>query len=109
LWPLANRHKSRATTLAYVREHWDAFRTKLPGHLSRGLVSLAGYACTQPDLDAARAFYTQKATTLEGADRSLSQALESASSCVALRGKMLPQMKTTLVVSSSGAGGPARR
>jgi aminopeptidase N len=108
LWPLANRHRSRATALAYVRDHWDAFRAKLPGHLSRGLVSLAGYACTQPDLDAVRAFYTQKATTLEGADRPLSQALESATSCVALRGKLLPQMKAALV-SSSGAGGPARR
>ncbi|HEY2368987.1 MAG TPA: M1 family aminopeptidase, partial [Polyangiaceae bacterium] len=100
LWPLANRHRSRQATLAYVRDHWDAFRTKLPGHLSRGLVSLAGYACTQPDLDAARVFYTQKATTLEGADRPLSQALESATSCVALRGKLLPQMKSALVSSS---------
>ena len=109
LWPLANRHRSRATALAYVRDHWDAFRAKLPGHLSRGLVSLAGYACTQPDLDAARAFYTQKATTLEGADRPLSQALESATSCVAMRGKLLPHMKSLVVVSSSGAGGPARR
>jgi alanyl aminopeptidase len=107
MWPLANRHRSRATTLAYVRDHWDAFRAKLPGHLSRSLVSLAGYACTQPELDAARAFYTQKATTLEGADRPLSQALESATSCVALRGKLLPQMKTAL--SSSGAADPARR
>jgi alanyl aminopeptidase len=109
LWPLANRHRSRATTLAYVRDHWDGLRAKLPGHLSRGLVSLAGLACTQPDLDAVRAFYTQKATTLEGADRPLSQALESATSCVALRGKLLPQMKTALAVSSSGAGAPARR
>ncbi len=100
LWPLANRHRSRATTLAYVRDHWDALRAKLPGHLSRGLVSLAGFACTQPDLDAARAFYTQKATTLEGADRPLSQALESATSCVALRGKLLPQMTMALKAPS---------
>ena len=108
MWPLASRHRSRGVVLAYVRDHWDALRAKLPGHLSRGLVSMAGYACTQPDLDTARAFYTQKATTLEGADRPLSQALESATSCVALRGKLLPQMKTALV-SSSGAGAPARR
>ncbi len=108
LWPLASRHRSRATALAWIHEHWGDLQKKLPGHLSRGLVGLAGFACTREDLDAARAFYTQKATTLEGADRPLSQALETASLCVALRGKLLPQMKSALV-SSSGAAGPARR
>ncbi len=106
LWPLTSRHRSRAVALAYVREHWDALRQKLPGALGRGLVGMAGYACTQTALDESRAFYTQKASTLEGADRPLAQALESASLCVALRDKILPQMKLSL--SSSGAGALVR-
>jgi alanyl aminopeptidase len=107
LWPLASRHRSRPTALAYVREHWDALRQKLPGTLGRGLVGMAGYACSQTALDDARAFYTQKARDIEGADRPLAQALESASLCVALRDKLLPQIKP--VLSSSGADVPGRR
>jgi len=110
LWPLAGRHKTRATTLAWARDHWDALRAKLPGALSTGLVGLAGYACTDQALADSRAFYTQKAATLEGAERPLAEAIESASLCVALRGKLLPQIKTELArLNSSGAGGPARR
>ena len=67
LWPLAGRHKTRAVTLAYVRDHWDALRGKLIGHLGRGLVGMAGFACTPQALTESRAFYTQKAATLEGA------------------------------------------
>ena len=107
MWPLVSRHRSRAVALAYVRDHWDALRQKLPGALGRGLVSMAGFACTQPALDDSRAFYTAKAKTIEGADRPLAQALESASLCVALRDHLLPEMKASL--RSSGAGGPARR
>ncbi len=109
LWPLASHHKSRAVTLAWARAHWDTLRQKLPGALSRGLVGLAGYACTAEALAETRAFYTQKAATLEGADRPLSQALESASLCVALRGKLLPQLQSALKTTASGAGAPARR
>ena len=92
LWPMAHRRASRARVLAFAREHWDALRAKLPGVLSRGLVGLAGYTCTQPDLDQARAFYTSRAGDLEGAERPLAQALESASLCVALRAKAAPEI-----------------
>jgi alanyl aminopeptidase len=106
LWPLAEHHASRKTTLAWARAHWDALRAKLPGHLSSGLVGLAGFACTQAALDDSRAFYTPKAASLEGADRRLAQSLESASLCVALRSKLLPEMKTAL---GGGAQRSARR
>lgn len=107
LWPLAGRHATRATTLAWARDHWEGLRTKLPGALSSGLVGLAGYACTDPSLAESRAFYTQKAATLEGAARPLSEALESASLCVALRDKLLPEIQKQL--TASGAVAPARR
>ena len=55
LWPLASRRRSRPVVLAYVREHWDMLRKKLPGQLGRGLVGLAGYACTQPSPSTTRA------------------------------------------------------
>ena len=106
LWPLASHRVSRKTTLAWVREHWDGLRKKLPGDLSRGLVGMAGFACTQADLDDSRAFYTQKADEMEGTSRRLQQSLESASLCVALRGKLLPELRAAL---TSGAGGLARR
>ena len=108
LWPLASHRATRATTLAWVREHWDDLRRKLPGQLSRGLVGMSSYACTQGDLDEARAFYTQKAATLEGAERPLAQSLETASLCVALRTRILPEIRAALV-SSSAKAGPARR
>ncbi|HEY1956576.1 MAG TPA: M1 family metallopeptidase [Polyangiaceae bacterium] len=110
LWPLASHRATRATTLAWVHEHWDALRGKLPGQLSRGLVGMSSYACTPTDLDEARAFYTQKAATLEGAARPLAQSLETASLCVALRTQILPEMRAALPrVSSSATAGPARR
>ena len=106
LWPLASRHRTRPTVLAYMRDHWEVVRAKLPGVLGRGLVGMAGLVCTQTALDEARSFYGQKAASTEGAERPLAQALESASLCVALRDKLLPQLKGTL--SSSGAGVPGR-
>ncbi len=109
LWPLVGRHRTREVALAWARDHWDALRKKLPGTLSSGLVGLSGFACTDQALAESRAFYTEKAATLEGAERPLKQALESASLCVALRGKLLPQIKTVLSTSSSGAVVPARR
>lgn len=96
LWPLASHRASRKTTLAWVRAHWDALRHKLPGHLSRGLVGMAGYACTPAALSDARAFYTERAAALEGADRALAQSLESASLCVALRERLLPELHAAL-------------
>jgi alanyl aminopeptidase len=96
LWPMAQRRTSRAQVLAFVRDHWDALRHKLPGPLGRGLVGMAGYACTQPDLDGARAFYGSRVGDLEGAERPLAQALESAQLCVALRSKVTPELKKAL-------------
>ena len=107
LWPLASHRASRKTTLAWVREHWSDLRKKLPGDLSRGLVSMAGFACTQAELDDSRAFYTQKATEMEGTSRRLRQSLETAGECVALRTKLLPEMRAAL--NASGAAGSARR
>ena len=107
LWPMAHRRTSRARTLAFVRDHWDALRGKLPGALARGLVGMAGYACTQPDVEQARAFFSARSRDLEGSERPLAQALESASLCVALRAKVGPEIAKA--ISSSAAAGLARR
>ncbi len=96
LWPMANRHASRARVTAFVRDHWDALRQKLPGVLGRGLVGMASYACTGAELDQARVFYTSHARELEGSERPLAQALESASLCVALRSKIGPEIDKAL-------------
>ncbi len=110
LGTLAWHRASRDATLAWARAHWDALRARLPGPLARGLVSNAGYACTRPDLDEARAFYTQKARDIEGTERPLAQALEQASLCVALREAAGPAVRKALgVTTASAAAAPARR
>jgi cytosol alanyl aminopeptidase len=79
------RRKVRASAEAWVREHWDDLRRKLPGSLGTGLMGAAGIACTKAEVEERTAFYTPRAAEIEGAKRGLAEALESASLCAELR------------------------
>ncbi len=81
------RRASKHVTEAWVRQHWEDLRKKLPGSLGAGLVAGAGAACTKAELEDATAFYTPRAAQIEGAQRLLDQELEQAALCVALRAR----------------------
>ena len=80
-----SRRTMRLATEAWVREHWEQLRKKLPGTLGSGLVGAAGIACTKTELAERTAFYTPRAEAMEGGTRPLAEALEAASLCVELR------------------------
>ncbi len=79
------RRRAQPIAEAWVRAHWDELRKKLPGSLSAGLVRAAGVGCTKVDAEERAAFYTPRATSIEGAQRPLAEALESVSLCAELR------------------------
>jgi hypothetical protein len=60
------------------------------------LIATASLACTHAEKDAAAAFFTPKAATIEGSARVLAAALESASACAELRAKGTPAVTTAL-------------
>ncbi len=81
----------------WIRGHWGALRTKLPGALGRGLVYAAAIACTKAQVDERAAFYTAKAAEIEGAKRILASSLESASLCAELRAHAAAGFSRTLM------------
>ncbi len=83
----AHHPSTQEATTAWVMSNWDAVRAKLPGFLSGRAFGLAGRACTQADVDRAKAFFTPKTADVEGSARPLAEGLESASLCAALHEK----------------------
>ena len=73
--------------LAWLEKNWAVAKAKTPAGFAAGLVDVAGAACTNADLDAARAFFVPRVKELEGAARPLAESLESAAACTALRAR----------------------
>lgn len=90
------RRRARPTAEAWVRENWDALRQKLPGSLGVALFRGASVACTDEDTEKRAAFYAPRAAAVEGADRPLREALESARLCAALRKEMATKLTRAL-------------
>jgi aminopeptidase N len=80
----AGHRATRKVLFERVKSHWDALRTKLPGHLVGGFAGLAANACTTADRDAARAFLEPHLKDVEGTKRPLAESLETAGLCAAL-------------------------
>lgn len=95
------RRETRATAEAWVRENWDALRRKLPGSLGVGLFRGAAVACTDEETAERATFYTPRAAVVEGADRPLREALESARLCTALRKEMGSKLTRALLNTKS--------
>ena len=82
-----NHPARRATVMAWVREHFDALRARVPPEALADLTGMAAGACTVEQLASEREFYEPRARALEGAERGFRQAVERAEQCIALRGR----------------------
>ncbi|MBL8720482.1 MAG: ERAP1-like C-terminal domain-containing protein [Myxococcales bacterium] len=78
------RPASRAVFLAWVEEHFEAIRARLPG--GGGLVFAAAGACTKEERVAAVAFFEPRAEKLDGARRALAEVVAGIDACIAVRG-----------------------
>jgi alanyl aminopeptidase len=76
---------TRVAATDWVMAHWDGIHAKLPGFLSGRVFGIASRACTKDEVSRASTFFTPKAADVEGSERPLAEALESASLCQALR------------------------
>jgi alanyl aminopeptidase len=80
---------ARATTrdIAFqtVRERVDDYLAKIPPFARGRMLAFVARGCSDAEADRARALFEPKMASLEGADRALSQALESTRRCGALR------------------------
>ena len=87
LFGSASSHRAaRPVLYAWEKENWAKLRAHLPGSFGEDLlIQVAGVICNRDVLEDARAFFTAGTKGMEGVQRGLDEALESASLCVALR------------------------
>lgn len=90
------RRRARPTAEAWLQRHWDEVRAKLPGHLALPLVRTLGYGCTTREADEITTFYAPRTGTIPGAERSIKEAAEEVSLCVALRRKAAMSISNAL-------------
>ncbi len=76
---------ARPVLFAWEKDNWGKIRARAPNSASRGMVDVAGTACTTAGRDGTRAFFESVTQGMEGVKRSLDQAIESAGLCIALR------------------------
>ncbi|HVJ88553.1 MAG TPA: M1 family aminopeptidase [Labilithrix sp.] len=91
------RSKSRPIAEAWVREHWDALRKKLPGRLSTAIIRASGVGCTRAEAEERSNFYAPRVASIEGAARGLAGSLEAISLCAALREAGAPSLRKALL------------
>jgi alanyl aminopeptidase len=101
------RRTGRVIAEAWIRAHWDELQKRLPGSLGAGLVNAAGVACTKAEVAERTAFYTPRATSIDGATRPLAEALEGAALCAELRAYGARNLSQELLRTSGD--GKARR
>jgi len=75
----------RATTFAWVREHFEAIRQRFTDEHTGRLAHMLSVACTRPQLDEMGAYLRAHIAAFEGAGRALRESQERAEQCIALR------------------------
>lgn len=95
-WPASRPH-----LLAWMREHIGELKEKLAAFALVRFAGVVGSICDAPTRAEAASFFGQALRDVEGADRRLEQALETADVCIELRAREAPRLKKRL-------GGPRR-
>jgi alanyl aminopeptidase len=79
---------TRSVSFAWVTSHWDALKKKIPSaYMGDFLAMLPSQGCSAEERTAAMAFFQPRLKEVEGADRPMAEAFESASLCEALHDK----------------------
>ncbi|MFP2959228.1 ERAP1-like C-terminal domain-containing protein [Myxococcus sp. 1LA] len=87
---------TRADAFAFLREHFEALRERLPRDLAAWLLSTGGVFCDAEHREQFAAFFTPLASMLEGGERALAQSLERADLCIAQREALRPGLERFL-------------
>ncbi|HEX7671073.1 MAG TPA: M1 family aminopeptidase, partial [Polyangiaceae bacterium] len=93
---LFGRSETREIAFGVVTERLDAFLTRIPPFARRRIVPLIARTCTTEGVERARALFTPRLASLEGADRGFAQALEEGGRCAALRAGQGPKLAAWL-------------
>ncbi len=99
LLDLGSRRETRRLAFDFLRDHYDALASRLPGGSPSPLASLPWIGvrlCTPEARNELKAFFGPRFARLEGGPRSLQQALESADQCVAQKQAQLPSISDFL-------------
>jgi hypothetical protein len=75
----------RPTVYAWVHEHYDGLRARLPEETMGYLGGMVGGTCTVEALASERAFFEPRLAQIEGAERGLREAVDRAEQCIAFR------------------------
>jgi len=77
------RPESKKLLHAWIEEHFDALKKRLPG--TGGLLWSAANTCDEKSRDSAAKFFSARIASIEGAARTLEEALAVADACIAVR------------------------
>ncbi len=86
----------RAAAVAWVHEHYDAMRARLPEESMGYLGGIVGGTCTAETLAAERAFFEPRLANIEGAARGLRESVDRAEQCIAFRARESERLHTFL-------------
>ncbi|HZI10157.1 MAG TPA: M1 family aminopeptidase, partial [Myxococcus sp.] len=88
---------TREGAFAFVREHFEALRGRLPRDLAGWLLGAGGAFCDAAHRQQAAAFFGPRAREIEGGERALAQSLERVDLCIAQREALRPGLERFLV------------
>ncbi len=87
---------TREGAFAFLREHFEALRGRLPRDLVGWLLSAGGAFCDASHRQQAAAFFGPHARQAEGGERALAQSLERVDLCIAQREALRPGLERFL-------------
>jgi hypothetical protein len=103
---VVSRLENRAVVAAWAEKNHKAILDKIPPVYAPFVVYM-GFACEQPALDRANAFYAAPEHSAPGMDVELKKMLEAGGDCVKLRAREGPAVGRFLTQMAQGSGGAA--
>jgi alanyl aminopeptidase len=91
----AGREPTRAVAVAFLREHFDALRARLPGDTAGALIGVLAAGCDATTANA-RTFVEAELGDVRGARRRIDQAFERVDQCIARRARVQPALSAWL-------------
>ncbi|MCE9673311.1 M1 family metallopeptidase [Myxococcus stipitatus] len=96
LFGLLSETSTRPAAFAFLREHFDALRERLPRDLSTWLLTTGGFFCDANHRQQVADFFGPRAHDFAGGERALAQTLERVDLCIARREALGPGLERFL-------------
>jgi aminopeptidase N len=94
--PLFERRAARDPAYRYIVAHFSEFEKKIPSFILGRTVWVMASFCEEARVSEAERFFRPRVTSIEGAEKHLSQAIEAGRLCAALAARQTPALERWL-------------